>query len=69
MPWINRLLQYVGPFFGKSILNKLICKFDRVENSFSLVCKYTLMEIIDMNYHQSIPICFIFIFTSRIAFI
>ena len=39
---------YVGTFFDKSILNKLVCKFDRIENSSFVLCKYTLIAIIDI---------------------
>ena len=28
---------YVGPFVGISILNKLVCKFSRMENSFFFI--------------------------------
>ena len=44
-------------------LNKLICMFDRMENSFSLLCKY-----IDIFYHLPTSVCFTVIFTSRITF-
>ena len=35
-------------FFDKAILNKLVCKFYRIENSSFLLCKYILIANIDM---------------------
>ena len=34
--------------FHKSILNMLVCQFDRMENRFCLLCEYILIVIIDM---------------------
>ena len=46
--WINTCPLYVGIFFGKPFRNTLSCKFDRMESSFSLLCEYVLIEIIDI---------------------
>ena len=59
-------LLYVG--LSKSILNKLICKFDSMKNSFSLLCKIYIQRTYWYMYcHSSISVCFIFAFTSHIA--
>ena len=51
--WYN--LRYLKPcinllppvcIFGKDILNKLVCEFERMANSVSLSCKY----LFDNNY-------------------
>ena len=36
---ISHLLLYFGTLFCKSILNKSVCKFNRMDNNFSLLCK------------------------------
>ena len=33
--------------FGKFIVNKLVCKFNRMETNVPLLCKYILIAIID----------------------
>ena len=35
--WINHLPLYINPIFAKSILNTLVCKFDRMENTIFLI--------------------------------
>ena len=74
--WSRRLTTcplYVGTCFGKSILNKLVCKLDRMENS----CSYHLNIYIDstcwyiyiyIHILQHKYFGFIFISTSQIAF-
>ena len=42
---------YVGPFFGKSILNKLVCKFDSTQD-----ISFIIMNIcIESNYWYALP--------------
>ena len=36
LQWIIHLPPYVDPRFGKSILNALVCKFGKMENTFLL---------------------------------
>ena len=56
--WIKLLTPCMTVhFFFKSALNKLVCTFDRMENSFSLSCK-----------RYTVPIGFIVIFTFQIYF-
>ena len=52
--WMNQLPLYVGPFYGKSIRNKLVCKFDEMENIISLYYLYMLRVTIDIYYHIGI---------------
>ena len=58
---------YVTPF-DKSALSKLVCKFDRMECSISLLYKYILILIIDIYYHLGISVWATFIFISWIYF-
>ena len=55
-------------FGDKCSLNALVCYFIKRENSFfSIKYEYALMITIDTYYHLSIPVYFIFIFTSERA--
>ena len=40
---------FVGPNLGNSILYKLVRTFDRIQNSFSSLCKY--MSIVTIDIH------------------
>ena len=51
---------------GKSIPNKLVCKFDRMENSSSLSCKICIDST--CWYLLCISVCYIVILTSQTAF-
>ena len=56
-PWINHMPLYVG-HFDRSILNKLVFKFDRKESIFSLLCRY----IYDSNYQYICIYIYIYIY-------
>ena len=47
----GRCPLYVGPIFWRSILNKLVCKLNRIENSFSLSYEYALIIILNIYHH------------------
>ena len=51
---------------GKSIPNKLVCKFDRMENSSSLSCKICIDST--CWYLLCISVCYIVILASQTAF-
>ena len=44
-PWTKYSPLCIGPYIGKSFLNKLVFKFDTVENRFSLMCLYMVIYI------------------------
>ena len=45
--WTNHLPFVSRSIFGKSTLDTLVCKFDRVDNCFYLIWKYTLIVTVD----------------------
>ena len=54
--------------FFKSIRAKLVGKFDRMRNSFFLLCEYILIVIIHIwfiYHHLSVSVFFYYIFTSN----
>ena len=53
--------MYVGAFLGKSIQRKLVCKFERKENIFSLFCNYIIVVVIGI-YIFAFPVDAIFLF-------
>ena len=61
VPWIDHLPFRVAPFCGKSVLNKLFCKLDEMENMFSVSFYYVniciLIVIIEIFYPLSILVC------------
>ena len=60
-PWSNNLPPVCWSIiFRKSILNKMVCKFHRMENVFLYYVKYTLNVPVDMYRHLRISVCFIF---------
>ena len=63
---LNTCLLCVGLGFGQIHLNKVVCKFDRMENSYSLSCHYVLIAMIDILLLKYLR--FSYIFTSWIAF-
>ena len=68
-PWIDHLPLHVGPFGGKSILNKLICKFDRMENNSSLICIIIYWMVpVDRYCYRSTSLCFIPSCTPKLDF-
>ena len=55
---LQRMLPlFVSPPFGKYILNKLVCKFDLVENTFSLLFIYPDI-LIYTNHEEFISVLF-----------
>ena len=42
---------YRGVYVGKSVLNKLVCKFHKMETNVALPCEYILIAIIDIYCH------------------
>ena len=56
-----------GVIHYSGMLNKLVCKFDRRENMFSLSFRYILVLTINIDYHPIISVYFNFIFTYRIT--
>ena len=62
--WINHLPLICRSIFGRSILDKLVGKFDRMEvryrNGSSPLCKCITSVTIDFCYHLNISVSFIF---------
>ena len=53
---VNHMTSVCRSVFVKSILDKLLCKFNELENIFYLLCKYILIVTIDVFYHLNILI-------------
>ena len=75
MPWIKQCPLYIGPILGDFILNKLVCKFDIIENGLFLykyiwvvIIDISTIVIIDLYYYPYVLDCFISISTSHIGF-
>ena len=67
-PWINHWSPACRSISCKSVLNKLVCKFDIMENIFSSSCKYILMVTINIYIlPHTLSSFYISIFTSQIV--
>ena len=65
VPWINHLPPECRSSFWQIYSSGLVCGFDNMNNNFNLSCNYMLIANIEIYYHSSILICFIFNFIPR----
>ena len=70
-PWINHMPLVSWSIFGKSVLNKMVCKFNRMDDN---VLYYVNIYINSTWYYilppQYLKVCLIiFIFSSDITFV
>ena len=66
--WRHELIfsLYMSTIFIRYILNKLVCMFDWMENTFSLLCKHLLKVTIDIYYELIISVFIFYFYLSNI---